>query len=419
MDNNESKNNINLNLLISSVQATISHIVLLLVARYKGLVERVTSIIIFAYFILIQLHFLNSSFTYYVMQYTYVYASINLIVYVSLFSIFLMHIGKSFTYAEYTITLQLLTYGFVYVLYATRSMNDISSYHFHFSYCSFLVLGTLMLAHFVANNALIPMKKFIYLIMASLLSLNLLKHFNHIVDSIIHIILDILPWKLVTFWIISFLLFTYIWWVSIGISKDIVIKRKSFHFLSLFIFIPGILYYPNFMGPAYGIALLLFIIVEYIRYQRIFGIKFSNFLNRYLKYVTNKKDQSGPIVMSHFYLLLGCAIPFLFKSNHQSTLKLLSGTIILGIGDTLACLIGVNYGKLKFEYNGKSVEGTVSGIVGSILLFIVIVGVKETLQFALIPIVLSFIFEAITDHLDNLFLPIINFAMINLFELQH
>lgn len=416
VDEKERSHGLNLNLLITSIQSIISQILLLLWSNYRGLLEKVSSFAILMFSIFIQMHFINSSFTNIILRHNYVYIGINLILFTSIFSVLLMHIGKSFTYAEYTSTLQLLSYGFVSVLYATVRLDDINTYHFQFSFCSFLIIGSLMLFHFVANNSLISIKKPIYLILSFLISINMLIHFKHIIHSIIHIIVEILPWKLVIYWFISFLIFAFIWWKLIRYTDDLVIKRKSFHILSLVIFIPGTLYYPHFMGPAFGIALLLFIIVEYIRYQKILGIRFSNLLDQYLKFVTNKKDQSGPIIMSHFYLLLGCSIPFLFKPTSQSTLKLLSGTIILGIGDTFACIIGVNYGLHRIKQSGKSIEGTISGIMSSLLLFIVFVGFKESFQSALIPVVLSFILEAITEHIDNLFLPILMSALLNLFE---
>ena len=100
-------------------------------------------------------------------------------------------------------------------------------------------------------------------------------------------------------------------------------RRKFFHGLAVLMFIPGVaidvsvwslfdekihtengLLQPAFTHLSFGAAFALFIFLEYVRYFAIypFGAALHVFMNEFLDH----KD-SGTAILSHFYLLTGCA----------------------------------------------------------------------------------------------------------------
>ena len=99
-------------------------------------------------------------------------------------------------------------------------------------------------------------------------------------------------------------------------------RRKFFHALAVVMFVPGIIFdvsatvllklmlnaesrsQPAFTHLSFSLAFAGFIFAEYVRYFALypFGAAVHLFLNEFL----DKKD-SGTAILSHFYLLTGCA----------------------------------------------------------------------------------------------------------------
>ncbi|KAF8301039.1 hypothetical protein DL93DRAFT_2102769 [Clavulina sp. PMI_390] len=140
-------------------------------------------------------------------------------------------------------------------------------------------------------------------------------------------------------------------------------RRKSFHAIAVLMFAPGILIDPAFQHLAFSLAFAIFIFAEYIRYFALypFGAAVHIFLSEFL----DEKDK-GSVILSHFYLLLGCAGMLWLESS--SRLLDLTGVLVLGVGDSLASIVGKRYGKHKWFELNKSVEGSVAfvfSVVGS------------------------------------------------------
>jgi dolichol kinase len=108
-----------------------------------------------------------------------------------------------------------------------------------------------------------------------------------------------------------------------------------------------------------------------------FGVSVHLFLNEFL----DSKD-SGTAILSHFYLLAGCASPLWLEGSEVLSYF---GVLVLGIGDALvscgaadvaakergadgeASIVGRRVGKVKWcAAGGKTVEGSVA-FVGSVL----------------------------------------------------
>jgi hypothetical protein len=113
-------------------------------------------------------------------------------------------------------------------------------------------------------------------------------------------------------------------------------RRKFFHALAVVMFIPGIASDPAFAHLSFSVSFALFIFAEYIRYFAIypFGAAVHVFMNEFL----DQKD-SGTAILSHFFLLTGCAGSVWLESPKQ--LLQYTGIFALGIGDALVCVAHV------------------------------------------------------------------------------
>lgn len=87
-------------------------------------------------------------------------------------------------------------------------------------------------------------------------------------------------------------------------------RRKSFHALAVAMFIPGLAVDPAFTHLSFSVAFAAFTFAEYIRYFALWplGASVHLFLNEFIDH----KD-SGTAILSHFYLLAGCACPLWFE----------------------------------------------------------------------------------------------------------
>jgi dolichol kinase len=176
-----------------------------------------------------------------------------------------------------------------------------------------------------------------------------------------------------------------------------IIVRKYYHFLAVLLFVPAILLEPGLVALSYAVALALFILMEYIRLARMppFGETMHEFMAAYL----DVRD-SGVVILTHTYLLIGCALPLwlhlpilaahkpqilqsaltaqmdtlakFHTSANQSSLIVcnlplyipaLAGVLMLGIGDSMASLIGVWFGRHRWFGSSRSLEGTTAAIV--------------------------------------------------------
>ncbi len=135
-------------------------------------------------------------------------------------------------------------------------------------------------------------------------------------------------------------------------------RRKFFHALAVFLFLPGIALDPAFTHLGFSLAFSIFVFAEYIRYYALypFGAALHVFMSEFLDH----KD-SGPVILSHFYLLTGCAGP-LWLEGHSRILQQ-TGVLVLGVGDALASVVGRRYGKTYWPGgSSKTVEGTAAFI---------------------------------------------------------
>ena len=238
----------------------------------------------------------------------------------------------------------------------------------------------------------------------------------------------------------------------LSLPKTIV--RKSYHILALLLFGPGQVLQPETMRLAYAASFALLCTLELVRGARLGWV--SDMLQRLVDEHKDERD-GGVVVLTHIYLLLGCAIPSFLcpyataeRRGGFNMLLPLAGVLIVGIGDTAASVYGKMCGRTLWHKipisssargkgggggggasggaNSKTIEGTVAGalctLVGAGLAVCVgggVGGLPETGSGAWVPAALgvavaslaAMSLEAFTEQIDNLVLPLWYFTMLS------
>ncbi|KAI0424805.1 hypothetical protein F5Y09DRAFT_323432 [Xylaria sp. FL1042] len=149
-------------------------------------------------------------------------------------------------------------------------------------------------------------------------------------------------------------------------------RRKVFHFMMVVMFLPATYVDPCFIALALSIVLVAFLILDLLRASQLPPL--SRPLALFLAPYIDGRDLRGPVVISHIFLLIGCAIPLwlslgsLPRIGHGNLrgwtvptreIAMVSGVVCVGLGDAAASLIGRRYGHRKWSWGGgKSLEGS-------------------------------------------------------------
>ncbi|KAG6631856.1 dolichol kinase EVAN isoform X1 [Carya illinoinensis] len=240
-------------------------------------------------------------------------------------------------------------------------------------------------------------------------------------------------------WVISFVfseplkrLSLCIYWVCViyvsvlrfyNISKNSKIERillrKYYHLMAVSMFLPALIFQPKFLDLAFGAALAVFLVLEIIRVWRIWplGQPIHQFMNAF----TDHRD-SDLLIVSHFSLLLGCALPIWMSSGYNDRpLTPFAGILSLGIGDTMASMVGHKYGVLRWSKTGKkTIEGTAAGITSVLAACSVLLPLLASTGYILsqhwfsliLAVTVSGMLEAYTAQLDNAFIPLVFYSLL-------
>ncbi|KAI6122178.1 histidine kinase [Pisolithus croceorrhizus] len=189
-------------------------------------------------------------------------------------------------------------------------------------------------------------------------------------------------------------------------------RRKFFHGLAVAMFLPGVAVDPAFTHLSFSAAFALFIFAEYVRYFAVypFGAAVHLFMNEFL----DQKD-SGTAILSHFYLLMGCAGAVWLEGPSQ--LDQYTGILALGVGDAMASIIGKRIGRYRwFAGSPKTVEGSLAFVFSLVLcawclrLFGLVDDFSMSRYAAVVTLVS--VLEGFTDQNDNLTLPLYMWSML-------
>jgi dolichol kinase len=89
------------------------------------------------------------------------------------------------------------------------------------------------------------------------------------------------------------------------------------------------------------------------------------------------------------------------------------GISILAVGDAIASIIGVNFGRHKWPGSTKSLEGSAGAFIGTWICLLIVeqfreigLGWRRLLRLAL-PALIGAFDEAVTSQIDNLTLPFV------------
>lgn len=169
-------------------------------------------------------------------------------------------------------------------------------------------------------------------------------------------------------------------WISIGLLLVIYLsnivevdtRRKLFHGMMVMMFLPTIFIDPTFISLALMLVLAIFLLLDLFRASQLPPL--SKPLTYFLAPYVDGRDHKGPIIISHIFLLIGCAIPLwlsLAFSEHTGdgaltgwevpnrNLTMITGVVCVGMGDAAASLIGRRYGRRRWPWSGgKSLEGS-------------------------------------------------------------
>ncbi|EFY85004.1 phosphatidate cytidylyltransferase, putative [Metarhizium acridum CQMa 102] len=157
-------------------------------------------------------------------------------------------------------------------------------------------------------------------------------------------------------------------------TYEVDTRRKVFHFMMVGMFLPAVYVDPAYAGLALSIILAIFLILDLLRASQLPPLSkpIASFLAPYV----DGRDFRGPVVISHIFLLIGCAIPlWLALASLSRTgsgclsgwevpsrdVSMVSGVVCVGLGDAAASLIGRRYGHRKWLWGGgKSLEGSLA-----------------------------------------------------------
>ncbi|KAL6716453.1 hypothetical protein ACLMJK_006020 [Lecanora helva] len=149
-------------------------------------------------------------------------------------------------------------------------------------------------------------------------------------------------------------------------------RRKVFHGMMVAMFLPTIFVDPAFVSLAFILILTVFLLLDLFRASQLPPL--SRPLTHFLAPYVDGRDHRGPVIVSHIFLLIGCAIPLWLSlaavsrtgnwpwkgwDVERRDMSMISGVVCVGLGDAAASLIGRRYGRRRWCWSGgKSLEGS-------------------------------------------------------------
>ncbi|GAV62623.1 hypothetical protein CFOL_v3_06146 [Cephalotus follicularis] len=198
-----------------------------------------------------------------------------------------------------------------------------------------------------------------------------------------------------------------------------ILLRKYYHLMAVSMFLPALIFQPKFLDLAFGAALAIFLALEIIRVWRIWPL--GQLVDQFMNAFTDHRD-SDLLIVSHFSLLLGCALPIWMSSGfNDRPLAPFAGILSLGIGDTMASVVGHKYGVLRWSKTGKkTIEGTAAGITSVLAACSFLLPLLASTGYLLaqhwfsliLAVTVSGLLEAYTAQLDNAFIPLVFYSLL-------
>ena len=200
------------------------------------------------------------------------------------------------------------------------------------------------------------------------------------------------------------------------------LMRKFYHFMAVPFFVPAIMMDMEWLKFGMLSVMAIFIFLEALRLNCP-TIWIARFLTPKMETFRNGLDGGTP-VLSHIWLLQGCAFSVMFsgRSNDVLTkLMALSGTFSLGILDSCAALGGKLLKGPRWPHSAKTCSGTIIGIAAMIVAQSCVVWfwyqrAPMFPEYLLIcaSSITSGLWEATSDQNDNITLPLVTLVTYSL-----
>lgn len=202
--------------------------------------------------------------------------------------------------------------------------------------------------------------------------------------------------------------------------------RKYFHFLIVIVFLIGLPYQRLLLLFCAGVSFAIFVLLEAIRVGQVNF--FSPMLEKIVASFADGQD-SGMICLTPIYLLVGCAAPLFLSpvelsGSPESILPFMSGVLSIGIGDSVASIVGSHFGRNYWgeQERDKTIEGTVANaltqlvVIGELTLFGYIAPWTTVCPyiFCFLGVITNAIIEAKTDQIDNLVVPLVAYIFFSM-----
>ncbi|XP_073680367.1 dolichol kinase [Garra rufa] len=196
------------------------------------------------------------------------------------------------------------------------------------------------------------------------------------------------------------------------------VVRKYFHLLVVLTFAPGLALDRPLLHLAAVVCLSAFLFLEFVRYFRIRPL--GEPLRRLLTLFLDERD-SGPLILTHIYLLLGVALPIWLMPasctpkgglGGAGGLVPYAGVLAVGVGDTVASIFGSTVGEIRWPGTKKTFEGTATSVFAQIIAVVVFliadssINLNASYSWVVGSITMVAMLEAYTSQIDNLLLPL-------------
>lgn len=190
--------------------------------------------------------------------------------------------------------------------------------------------------------------------------------------------------------------------------------RKLFHLVMIGVYVPGLMLNTSALYLASVAALAVLVVLELVRVYHVPPL--GTILEQHFFVFLDQQD-SGGLILTPVYLLIGCSLPLWFSHsiNGHADLKVYAGIISIGVGDATASLVGQRFGKHRWPSSKKTVEGTLGAVAFQLLAILILqilrIPGSSLSAVTLISVILISCLEAFSGHIDNLVVSVYAFML--------
>ncbi|KAF8358158.1 dolk-1 [Pristionchus pacificus] len=284
-----------------------------------------------------------------------------------------------------------------------------------------VVAGLLSKQPVLINGAFVTVVGGAFIVYSSLIDINPFHLLNHFYEVLLEprYIDHSLRSSLLLFWVVDLAASILFVLLVAHSGRSSSIHRKFFHLTLSLVFLSGLLIDGPLLALSAALLLSIFIILELFRYHSV--PPWGETLNKYLQVFRDHQD--GALLLTPLYLLAGVCLPIVFHSppppGTPSPIQLFAGVISVGVGDSVAALVGSTMGRHRWPRRKKTIEGSIGMFLSMIfaLLFLRPYSASSSLSLfsiTIVSIVLTAL-EAFLANVDNIVLPLVGYALLSWF----